>query len=192
MELKSKRFFMMVLLTFPLFLLIGCQKEEEYEGFQIAMFSALPDSAVDEMQAFAEEELAGSNMDVKVTLYPPAVERLIIEIIERSGDVIITDRAILPSIHDSEGLHNLEKFRNEENTVEISAYELALLEREGMDVEEGEIYQNALKVINLAPLLGDVKYDEDAVGLTMIVPGYTKHEEAAYKIVEQLAQKKDK
>ena len=177
---KSIRFFLLALLS--LLLLTSCQKEEN--SFDILVFSTLPDEALEEITGLAKSELP-TNLELNVPLYPPVGERLIVEIVSHAGDILIMDREFLASVYDAKELYDLTEFQNEENTIELTSFELEALMADGEVTEEVDVYDNALKVINL-----DTYYNEsEPIELVAIIPKYIEDKEVAFSVIKKLVQK---
>ncbi len=174
---------MSILLAIILLLLLtGCQKEEN--SFDILVFSSLPDEALEEMKGLAKSELP-TDLELKISQYPPVAERLIVEIVSHAGDILIMDREFLAAVYDSKELYDLTEFRNEDNTIELTSFELEALLADGEITEEVEVYDNALKVINF-----DVYYNEsEPIELVAIIPKYIDEKEIAFSIINKLVQK---
>ena len=173
------RFFLLAILS--LLLLTSCQKEEN--TFDILVFSTLPDEALEEIAALAKSELP-TNLELNVPLYPPVGERLIVEIVSHAGDILIMDREFLASVYDAKELYDLTEFRNKENTIELTSFELEALMADGEVTEEVDVYDNSLKVINL-----DTYYNEsEPIELVAIIPKYIEDKEVAFSIIKKLVQ----
>ena len=69
-------------------------------------------------------------------LFPSVVERLMIEIVRHSGDILIMDRELLATAYDSKELYALEEFSNDNNTVALTEFEIVALQAAGEDGEE--------------------------------------------------------
>lgn len=185
-HLSSKRFLIIMLFVFLLPILTSCQ--EEAEDFQITIFTDLSDSSFEKMKGFASRE-AGIEIESKIALYPPNVERLILEVVGHKGDIIIVERDLLPAIYDSEGLYQLEKIRNEDNTIWLNDFELEALLADDALTEETDIYFNALRVINLSSILEESDYTTTSPDLVAIIPKYTEYKEVSFSILEKLVKK---
>ena len=171
-----------MLAFFSLLLLTSCQKEEN--TFDILVFSTLPDVALEEVTGLAKSELP-TNLELKVPQYPPVAERLIVEIVSHAGDILIMDREFLASVYDAKELYDLTEFRNEENTIDLTSFELEALMADGEVTEEVDVYDNALKVINL-----DTYYNEsEPIELVAIIPKYIEDKEVAFSVIKKLVQK---
>ena len=179
-KLKSIRLFLLAF--FSLLLLTSCQKKEN--TFDILVFSTLPVEALEEITVLAKSELP-TNLELEVPQYPPVVERLIVEIVSHAGDILIMDREFLASVYDAKELYNLTEFGNEENTIELTSFELDALMADGEVTEEDDIYDNALRVINL-----DTYYNEsEPIELVAIIPKYIEDKDIAFSIIKKLVQK---
>lgn len=185
-HLSSNRFLIIMLFVLLLPILTSCQ--EGAEDFQITIFTDLPDLSIKEMKGLAVEEI-GLEKEPKIALYPPNVERLIVEVVGHKGDIIIVDRDLLPAIYDSEGLYQLEKLRNEDNTIWLNDFELEALLADDALTEETDIYFNALRVINLYPFLEESDYTTTSPELVAIIPKYTEYKEVSFSILEKLVKK---
>lgn len=155
--------------------LTGCQKEEA--GFEVLVFSSVPDSFTEEMKGLAKEF---ENM--KVTIYPPVVERLIVEIARNKGDIFIMERELLAAVYDSEELYPLSNLANDTNLIELTEFELEAFLADGKQKEGVTYYDNALRVVNTTPHeneLGEIE-------LVTTIPKYITHKEDAFSVVEML------
>ena len=165
-------------------ILFGCKQEDAAENnFTVFIFSSLPESSREKMKVFTENEV--DQFDIE--LYPPVFERLVAEVASHHGDVFILDRDLLPSIYDSEGLLPLETFRDESNTVKLDEAEQEALLADG-HTGKVDIYENALKVTNGAALFYDESNFSEEHELVAVIPVYTKHEQKAYNLIENLVQ----
>ena len=165
-------------------ILFGCRQDGELEkNFTVIIFSSLPESSLEKMKVFTENGVD----EFEIQLYPPVFERLVAEVASHHGDVFILDRDLLPMIYDSEGLLSLETFRDESNTVKLNKEEQEALLDEGN--EKMDIYENALKVANGTALFHDESNFNEENELVTVIPVYTKHEEEAYSLVENLVRK---
>lgn len=178
---KSTYFRTFIMLSFFLLILTGCQKNDE--SFEILVFTGLPESSLDEMKGFTESELENT-LDFNVRLYTPVVERLILEIVNHSGDILIMERDLLAAAYDSKELYQLDELRNLENTIELTSFELEALLADGEITEEVDVYANALRVINFETYFEESK----PIELVAIIPKYTVNKEAAFSILEKLVQ----
>lgn len=170
-----------LLLSCP-FLLVACQQQKNDEDFQILIFSSISENSLVEIKRQIKDELK-TNLPVDILLYPPIVERLILEIVQHSGDILIVDRDLLAAAYDAKELYQLDEFKNSNNTIELTGFELEALQAAGESAEKGDIYFNALRV-NI------VEYkDFGSSELVAIIPKYTKNEEIAFSILEMIVQK---
>ncbi|QUW21572.1 hypothetical protein JSQ81_17520 [Sporosarcina sp. Marseille-Q4063] len=177
---KSKPIYIL-LAIFLLLLLTGCQKEEN--SFDILIFSTLPDEALEEMKGLAKSEIP-TKLEFKVSQYPPVNERLIVEIVSHAGDILIMDREFLASVYDAKELYDLTEFRNEENTIELTSFELEALLADGEVTEEADVYDNALKVSNL-----NTYYNEsEPIELVAIIPKYIDDKDVAFSVIKKLVE----
>ncbi|AOV08606.1 hypothetical protein BI350_14395 [Sporosarcina ureilytica] len=168
------------------FLLVGCQKEDDNQ-FRIQVFSNVPAIAFEELEAHTNYNDVNL-IDFKIDRYPPVAERLLVEIVSHSGDLIIMDRAILGTAYDSEELHSLDSLMTEENAVELTDIELELFTTDAeIDKVENEeiILKNALRVINSDEFI----IDSEPIELVAVIPKYTKSKEMAFSILEELVRK---
>ena len=82
-------------------------------------------------------------------------------------------------------MYDLTEFRNEDNTIELTSFELEALMADGEVTEEVDVYDNSLKVINL-----DTYYNEsEPIELVVIIPKYIKDKEVAFSVIKKLVQK---
>ena len=142
------------------------------------------------MKGFTKSELQ-NDLDFNVKLYPPVVERLIVEIVRNAGDILIMERELLAAAYDSEELYPLVELRNTENTIVLTSFELEALLADGEITEEVDVYDNALRVINIESYF-ESYFDEDEpepIELVAIIPKYTENKEAAFSILKKLVQK---
>ena len=173
--------YILFLLSFCLLILTSCQKESN--RFEILVFSSLPESSLEEMKGLAKDELQ-KTLDFDVVLVPAVVERLIVEIVRNSGDILIMDRNLLATAYDSEELYPLDELRNTENTIELTGFELEALLADGTITDEVKVYANALRVINFSSYTND----SEPIELVAVIPKYTENKEAAFSILEKLVQ----
>ena len=186
--LLSNKLLTILLFVFLLSLLTSCQQDQDDEDFQITVFTNLPESSFKEMKGFAEGEI-GSKANYNIVFYPSIPERLIVEVVGHRGDIIIMERELLPSIYDSEGLYQLDDFKNEDNTIKLNDFELEALLADDEFTEEVDIYRNALRVINLAPFLKEDTHEASSVELVAIIPKYTEYKDASFSILERLVER---
>lgn len=181
MTRKNKPKAVVVFLMFACSLLLaGCQQQPNDGEFQILVFSTITEETLADMKADIELKLEGAN----IILYPSVAERLILEIVRHSGDIIIMDRELLATAYDSKELYPLDEFRDDNNTVALTDFELVALQAAGEEVKQGQIYPNAIRVAYMD------KYDmsSDSLELVAIIPKYAKNKEMAFSILERLVQ----
>jgi hypothetical protein len=144
----------------------------------------LPDEALEEMKGLAESEIP-TNLELKVSQYPPVGERLIVEIVSHAGDILIMDREFLAAVYDAKELYDLTEFRHDENMIELTSFELEALLADGEVTEEVDVYDNALKVSNL-----DTYYNEsEPIELVAIIPKYVDDKDVAFSVIKKLVKK---
>lgn len=177
----------LVIILFIYFLsfLTGCQKEDDH--FQVMVFSSLPESSLEKMKVLASD-LLGDDIDFDIKMYPPIFERIIVEVVDHAGDILIMERELLSSIYDKEGLYQLDTLGNKENAIELNNFEQEALLADGEATEAVDIYPNALRVINYGPFIGR---DEDGKPLEIVavIPKYTAYEEISFELSKKLVQK---
>ncbi len=161
-------------------LLSSCQQQPNDGEFQILVFSNITEETLADMKADIELNLESAD----IMLYPSVAERLMIEIVRHSGDILIMDRELLATAYDSKELYPLDEFRNDNNTVALTDFELVALQAAGEEVKQGKIYPNAIRVAYMD------KYDmgSDSLELVAIIPKYAKNKEMAFSILERLVQ----
>ena len=179
MRRKSIRFCIVALLS--LLLIAGCKQENNQ--FKILIFSSLPEEALEEMKGLAKEEVE-SSLEFNISKYPPVSERLIVEIVRHSGDILIMDRELLAAIYDSEELYNLVEFQNDENKIALTSFELEALMADGEITEPVDVYDNALKIIGLKTYL----IESEPVELVAVIPKYIENPKTAFAVIEKLVQ----
>jgi hypothetical protein len=164
------------------FLLVGCQQQENDDNFQILVFSSIPENSLEEIKGFAKTGLE-ANMQVETLLFPPVVERLVIEIVQHSGDMLIMDRELLAAAYDSNELYELQEFSNSENIIELTEFEIEALKTAGEHAEKGDIYLNALRVNKIEEKSSELSE------LVVIIPKYTENKEIAFLFLEKIVGK---
>lgn len=162
-------------------ILTSCQKAEENQ-FTIQVFSNVPKITIDELEAHTKVTFDKA-IDYAVEQYPPVPERLLVEIVSHSGDVIIVDRTILGTAYDSEALYSLESLRTAENIVKLTNEEVPLFTTDSTTDEE-IILENALRVVSIEEMTNSESDD-----LVAVIPKYTKDHEMAFSILEGLVGK---
>lgn len=177
-NLKAVVVFLM--LACSLIFLASCQQQPNDEEFQVLVFSTISEEVLTEMKADIELNLENAN----ILLYPSVAERLMIEIVRHSGDILIMDRELLATAYDSKELYPLDEFRDDNNTVALTDFELVGLQAAGEEAKQGQIYPNAIRVAYMD------KYDmgSNPLELVAIIPKYTKNKEMAFSILERLVQ----
>ncbi|MEK5038199.1 hypothetical protein [Sporosarcina sp. FSL K6-3457] len=174
-NLKAVVVFLMLACSF---LLASCQQQTNDGEFQILVFSTISEDTLTEMK----EDIKLDQESADILLYPSVAERLMIEIVRHSGDIIIMDRELLATAYDSKEIYPLDEFRDDNNTVALTDFELAAKQAAGEEVEIGQIYPNAIRVSYID------KYDFGSTPLELvaIIPKYTKNKEMAFSILERL------
>jgi len=177
--MRKKNIHFCVVAIISLLLITGCKQEENQ--FEILIFSSLPDEALAEMKGLATDEV-DSTFEFNISKYPPVGERLIVEIVSHSGDILIMDRELLAAIYDTEELYNLTEFQNDENKIELTSFELEALMADGEITEPVDVYDNALKIISLEPYF----IESEPVELVAVIPKYIKNPETALAVIQKL------
>lgn len=178
--MECKRFLtytsFLLFFIFTLIFMIGCQGEDETE-FEVLVFSSVPDSFTQQMKG-----LAMDYEEMKVTIYPPVVERMIVEIARNKGDILIMERDLLAASYDSEELYSLNDLKNNSNTIELTEFELEAFLADSKSEEQVIHYDNALRVVNS----GTYEDESGEIELVATIPKYIKHKEAAFSVLELL------
>lgn len=182
-------------LCFFLFVFLGgCQSNEaanEEDLFEIIIFSSLPESSLEKVKGVTNDYFLDETQ-YKIHLFPPVVERLIIEVVRHAGDIFIIDRDLLLSIYDTEELHSLDALRNEKNSIELNEYEREAMLANGQMTEEDEFdtFQNALRVINTSLFFPEMADSEELIDLELVavIPKYAEQRETAFEVLKELVQ----
>lgn len=161
-------------------LLASCQQQTNEGEFQVLVFSTISEGTLTDMKADKELNLESAN----ILLYPSVAERLMIEIVRHSGDILIMDRELLATAYDSKELYPLDEFRNDHNTVALTDFELVALQAAGEEGKPGQIYPNAIRVT----YMDKFDFGSDPLELVAIIPKYAKNKEMAFSILERLVQ----
>lgn len=172
-----RKFNKLILLLSLTFLLGSCNKAIEKQ-FTIQVFSNLPKATLAELEDNSKKIGGSENYSLKQ--FPPVPERLLVEIVSHSGDLIIVDRTILGTAYDSEELYSLELFRTKENMVELTNQEVPLFINEERSNEK-VILENALRVMDIEGIVED-----ELVELVVVIPKYTSNKEDAFSILKEL------
>jgi maltose-binding protein MalE len=163
--------------TLILLLLSGCQKDSK--DFQILLFTELPTEAEETIQSIVYTYNKGDKK-VEVHIHPPMYEKLIVEVVDHSGDIILLEKELLSSIFDSGGLYPLDELVTGDK-VNVDEFQLK--------DEEGNTHIYALPVPVESTLLKEYHFNEskEIVG---IIPIYTKNKEMAHELLETLVNSK--
>ncbi len=163
---------------FIVFLTTGCQNKSS--GFQLFIFTNVPDETKQQIQTLINNHSEGEQ-SIEVQFHPPMYEKIVVEFVDHSGDLILLEKELLTSIFDPVGLLPLDQIKNEKNSANIQEYQLK--------DEEGNIHIYALPIPLESSLLKDLNYDgsKELVG---IIPKYTKHQDDAYSILSELVNNK--
>lgn len=161
-----------------IFFIVGCQKQpqedNEDDNFQVLVFSSISGASLEAIKGVA-------NMPVEMIQFPPVAERLILEIVQHSGDMLLMDRELLAAAYDSNELYELVEFGNHKNAIILTDFELEALRAAGEHAEKGDTYLNALQVNQI-----EVNESEPS-DLVVIIPKYTKNKEEAFLFLEKIS-----
>ncbi|WP_339147500.1 MULTISPECIES: hypothetical protein [unclassified Sutcliffiella] len=154
-----------------LLMLTACKGKDD--GFQILVYTDLPQDSV----------LTGKNklgngkfvdQEVQLQLYPGMLERLMVDIVSHTGDILIIEKEMLPSILDPIGLEALDVVV-EEGGERIQS-ELRAEDEGGME----RIY--AIPIPMEHPIFNGVPIQNELVA---VVPKYGDDREKALTILRQ-------
>ncbi|WP_456276436.1 hypothetical protein [Bacillus sp. AK128] len=168
--LKKKPLITFLVSVLIFFIMTGCQKKSE--DFEVFIFSSLPEESKQNLTDMVNQELVGDKT-VRVEIFSAMYEKLLVEFIDHSGDVLLMDKELLSSIFDPVGLHPLDDITN----TRLKEYEL--------QDEDGDVHMYALPIQAEATLLKDLHYQHTSE-VVAIIPKYTDDKEAALKLLEIL------
>jgi hypothetical protein len=167
-----KRFFIGFLLACLCSILSACQGNNE--EFTIVVFSNLPQESIlkgdNVLDSYQVEE-----KDVKINLYPPMLERLVMEIVNHSGDIIIIEKEMLSTVLDPIGLNPLDEIKSKDSLTDI-------IDLQATD-EEGNTKLYAVPIPSEHPIFQELPVTAELVA---IIPRYTNHKEQALTLLKAL------
>ncbi|MCG1021867.1 hypothetical protein [Sutcliffiella horikoshii] len=170
--MENKPFLFKGLLAAILLLMLSaCQGKDD--GFQILVYTDLPQDAV----LTGKNKLIDGNFvdqEVQLQLYPGMLERLMVDIVSHTGDILIIEKEMLPSILDPIGLEALDVVVDEDGE-EIES-ELWAEDEDGME----RIY--AIPIPMEHPIFNGVPFQNELVA---VIPKYGDDREKAFTILRQ-------
>jgi hypothetical protein len=152
----------------------GCQQKSD--NFQLFIFKTLPEETKKQIQTIINDRSKGKQ-NIDVEFHNPMPEKLIVEFVDHSGDLILMEKELLSSIFDPIGLHVLDEIKKTNDKNDIKEYQLK--------DEDGNIHLYALPIPLESSLLKDLNYDGSAE-MVGIIPKYTNYQDEAYNILSEL------
>ncbi|WP_223701491.1 hypothetical protein [Sutcliffiella deserti] len=168
---KKQPIFLCLLTAFLLLMLTACQGKEE--GFQILVYADLPQESV-LLGKNVLEDVDLDEEEINIQLYPGMLERLMVDIVGHTGDILIIEKEMLPAILDPVGLEPLD------TVVDLKSF-MDSSELKAQD-ENGDEHIYALPVSADLPIFNDLPIQSELVA---VIPKYSSHREEALKIIEQ-------
>ena len=152
----------------------GCQQKND--DFQLFIFTTLNEETKKQIQTIINDHSRG-DQPIDVEFHNPMPEKLIVEFVDHSGDLILMEKELLSSIFDPVGLHALDEIKNTNDKNDLKEYKLK--------DEEGNIHLYALPIPLESSLLKDLNYNGSAE-MVGIIPKYTNYQDEAYNILSEL------
>ncbi|MBO1514980.1 hypothetical protein [Metabacillus bambusae] len=155
-------------------LMTGCQQKSD--DFQLLIFTSLLEKTKKQIQTIINDRSKG-DQNIAVEFHNPMPEKLIVEFVDHSGDLILMEKELLSSIFDPVGLHALDEIKNTNDKNDLKEYQLK--------DEDGNIHLYALPIPLESPLLKKLNYKGSAE-MVGIIPKYTNYQDEAYNILSEL------
>ncbi|OIJ14680.1 hypothetical protein BKP37_07915 [Anaerobacillus alkalilacustris] len=173
----KKQLMMIPFLFIILSVVVGCSGNKQEDHFQIYIFSELNDSFDGRVSTVLEEVIEDviPRDEFELYLFPKVIEKIVIEIVSKGGDIFILEEDIVMAALDPVGVYPLDELMGISNVELVQEYMF-------FNEETGEMSVYAVPLTSESVLFKDI-VNQLPNRFVALIPHYSDEKERAIELL---------